>query len=203
MTAGRFSITDPTWELTGETTLARSHISVHSVAGASASPHTCLSTGRPTWRRKSIGMAYVEGGSRSSGDCHSIRKPTLPQKPAINMLVRKQILLCPRKSTGQPPSSCAVPAGNALGSPRIPSRERPQRQSEHYSNWGEIAFILKIQTLKVSRVFEDLSFYLWAYLSSEHSQRGKAPWTQNMHGKFYFGLRACMPPEESHRRGTF
>ena len=25
MTAGRFSITDPTWELTGETTLARSH----------------------------------------------------------------------------------------------------------------------------------------------------------------------------------
>ncbi|KAB0384144.1 hypothetical protein FD755_006061, partial [Muntiacus reevesi] len=31
-----------------------------------------------------------------------------------------------------------VPAGNALGSPRTPASERPQGQSEHYSNWGEI-----------------------------------------------------------------
>lgn len=111
---------------------------MHSAAAASASPRTCLSTGRLTRRRKSTGVAYVEGGSRGSGDCHSIRKPTLPQKPAINTSVREQIWLCLRKSTGQPPSSRAVPAGNALGSPHTPARERPQGQSEHYSSWGEI-----------------------------------------------------------------
>lgn len=147
MTAGRFSITDPTWELTGESTLVRSHISAscqcgvrHSVAAASTSPRTCLSTGRPTWRRKSIGVAYVEGGSRSSGDCHSIRKPTLPQKPAINMSVRKQIWLCLRKSTGKPPSSCAAPAGNALGSPCIPAQERPQDNLNTTAIEGKFCF---------------------------------------------------------------
>ena len=124
---------------------------VWSAAQCGSSPRTCFSTGRPTWRRKSIGVAYVEGGSRSSGDCHSIRKPTLPQKPAINMLVRKQIWLCLRKSTGKPPSSCAAPAGNVLGSPRIPAQERPQGQSEHYSNWGEILLSFsKFKPLKCS-----------------------------------------------------
>lgn len=103
--------------------------------GSSFHQPSHLSQHRKTHLKEKIHRCGIcEGGSRSSGDCHSIRKPILPQKPAINMSVRKQIWLCLRKSTGKPPSSCAAPAGIALGSPCIPAQERPQGQSERYSN---------------------------------------------------------------------
>ena len=120
--------------------------------GSSFHQPSHLSQHRKTHLKEKIHRCGIcEGGSRSSGDCHSIRKPTLPQKPAINMSVRKQIWLCLRKSTGKPPSSCAAPAGIALGSPCIPAQERPQGQSERYSNWGEILLSFsKFKPLKCS-----------------------------------------------------
>lgn len=116
MTAGRFSITDPTWELTGETTLARSHNFTQ--CGSSFRQPSHLSQHRKTHLKEKIhrygicgrGFTKLRGLSQhqkthtatKAGDKYVGQKTNLALPEEKHRSATQQLCSPSRKCFGQP-----------------------------------------------------------------------------------------------------